>query len=47
METLINELVTIGEHEISWNAGHLPSGVYFVRVQSGEFVENQKVIFLK
>jgi len=35
------------KHEIVWNAGSQPSGVYFVRLQSGEFVENQKVILLK
>ncbi len=47
VETLVNGKLVSGEHEIVWNAGHLPSGVYFVRLQSGEFVENQKVIFLK
>ena len=47
VETLINESLTPGEHEISWNAGQLPSGVYFVRLQTGEFVENQKILLLK
>ncbi|MCH7612365.1 MAG: T9SS type A sorting domain-containing protein [Candidatus Marinimicrobia bacterium] len=47
VETLINKPLTRGEHEIIWNAGHFPSGVYFVRLQSGEFVENQKVILIK
>jgi hypothetical protein len=47
VETLIDEPLTQGEHEIVWNAGSQPSGVYFVRLQSGEFVENQKVILLK
>jgi len=30
-----------------WNAGNQPSGVYFVRLQSGEFVEKQKVVLMK
>jgi len=47
VETLIDEPLTQGEHEIVWNAGSQPSGVYFVRLQSGEFVQNQKVILLK
>lgn len=47
VETLIHKPLALGEHEIVWNAGHLPSGVYFVRLQSGEFVESQKVILLK
>ncbi len=47
VETLIDEPLTQGEHEIVWNAGSQPSGVYFVRLQSCEFVQNQKVILLK
>ncbi|MCH7763154.1 MAG: T9SS type A sorting domain-containing protein [Candidatus Marinimicrobia bacterium] len=47
VETLINKPLTPGEHEITWNAGHLPSGVYFVRLQSGEFIETRKVILMK
>jgi hypothetical protein len=47
VETLVNGNLQAGEHEIVWNAGSQPSGVYFVRLQSGEFVQNQKVIMLK
>jgi len=47
VETLIDEPLTQGEHEIVWNAGSQPSGVYFVRLQSGDFVENQKVLLIK
>ena len=48
---LVDELVSgklvSGEHEVLWNAGNNPSGVYLVRLQSGEFVENQKVVLVK
>jgi hypothetical protein len=47
VETLIDEPLTPGEHEIVWNATGFSSGIYFMRLQSGEFVENQKVILLK
>ncbi len=47
VETLINEPLTPGEHEIIWNAHNLPSGVYFVRLQSGESSQTQKVILMK
>ncbi len=47
VETLLDESLTPGDHEVTWNAGNLPSGVYFVRLQSGEYVESQKVILLK
>ena len=47
VETLLNDEMQAGEHEIVWNANNYPSGVYFVRLESGEFVENQKVVLLK
>ncbi len=47
VETLINEEIFAGEYEVVWNAGNQPSGVYFVRLQSGEFVEKQKVVLMK
>ena len=47
METLLNDEMQTGEHEIVWNASGLSSGVYFVRLESGEFVKNQKVVLLK
>jgi DNA-binding beta-propeller fold protein YncE len=36
VETLMNEWTTPGTHTIDWNSGHLPSGVYFVRMTTGE-----------
>ncbi len=47
VETLIDEFLTPGEHEITWNAGHLPSGIYFVQLQNGDQMETQKLILLK
>ena len=47
VETVVKDVLKPGEYEIMWNAGHLPSGIYFVRLQSGKFVENQKVVLLK
>jgi len=36
-----------GEYKIIWNAGNLPSGVYFYRIQAGEFCESKKMTLLK
>ncbi len=47
VETLIDEFLSSGEHEITWNANNLSSGIYFVQLQSGEVVETQKIILLK
>lgn len=47
VETLVESELPMGEHEIVWNASNHPSGVYFVRLQNGEFVETQKVVLMK
>jgi uncharacterized protein (TIGR02145 family) len=36
-----------GTHEITFDASHLPSGVYIYRLQAGEFVESRKMLLLK
>ena len=45
--TLVNEILAQNEYLIPFNAGALSSGVYFYRVQAGEFVETKKMILLK
>ncbi|TAK58275.1 MAG: T9SS type A sorting domain-containing protein [Bacteroidetes bacterium] len=45
--TLVNENLLPGTYEVSWNAGNHPSGVYFYRLQSGEFVETKRMMLLK
>jgi len=45
--TLINEFQTPGYHSISWNADNLPSGVYLIRMDSGDFTQTQKVVLVK
>ena len=47
IETLVNEEKQTGTYEITWYAEGLPSGVYFYRLQSGDFVETKKMILIK
>jgi hypothetical protein len=47
IETLMNEEKPVGTYEINWNAIDLPSGVYFYRLQAGDFVQTRKMILLK
>jgi len=47
LETLVNEEKTVGTYEVNWNAANLPSGVYFYRLQAGDFVQTRKMILLK
>ena len=45
--TLVNELKQPGRYEARWNAEKLSSGVYFYRLQAGEYAETKKLILLK
>jgi photosystem II stability/assembly factor-like uncharacterized protein len=44
---LIDEEKPAGEYETKWNASSHPSGVYFLRMQAGEFSETRKLLFMK
>lgn len=47
VETLVNGVIEPGEHKVVWNASNYSSGVYFVRLQSGKYIETQKIILMK
>ena len=47
VRTLMDEELKPGHHTIQWNASGFSSGVYFVRLQSGDFSKSQKLILLK
>jgi photosystem II stability/assembly factor-like uncharacterized protein len=45
--TLVNEEKTPGNYSVEWNATQLASGVYFYRIQAGNFVQTKKMILMK
>jgi hypothetical protein len=47
VSTLVNEEKTAGFNEVEWNASNVPSGMYFYRIQAGDFVETKKMMLLK
>lgn len=47
LETLVNDFQTTGEHKITWQPKGLPSGIYFYRIQAGEFSETKKLFLQK
>ncbi|MGH2567982.1 MAG: T9SS type A sorting domain-containing protein, partial [Bacteroidota bacterium] len=44
---LANEFQSPEIYRITFNADHLPSGVYFYRLQAGEFVGTKKMILIR
>ncbi len=47
IETLVNGFQTKDEYQIKWITQQLPSGIYFYRLQAGEFTETKKLILQK
>lgn len=47
IKTLVNERQMPGEHSVTFDAGGLPSGVYFYRLQAGTFTETRKLMLVK
>ncbi len=44
---LINEYKSAGKHRVTFDASGLPGGIYFYRMQAGQFQETRKLVLLK
>jgi hypothetical protein len=47
IETLFEGVENPGEHALTWDASHLPSGIYFARLETRCRTENVKMVLLK
>jgi hypothetical protein len=47
IETLVNEEKSIGNYEVEFDASRFSSGVYFYRLQAGDFIQTRKMILMK
>ena len=47
IRTLTDEPFSSGEHHLAFDASALPTGIYFIQMQSGSFVTTQKILLLK
>lgn len=45
--TLVNSRQAAGTYRVNFNASHLASGVYFYRLQAGNFVQTKKMMLVK
>lgn len=45
--TLVDEHKAMGRYKIDFNAQNLPSGIYFYRIQAGDFTRTMKAILMK
>lgn len=47
IKTLVNEIKQTGKYSIDFNGSELASGVYFYRLQSGDFVMTKRMVLIK
>lgn len=47
VETLVADELGAGSYKFDWNAESLTSGIYFYKLQSGNFIETKKMTLLK
>jgi len=47
IETLVSQQQIAGFYQIAWNADHVPSGIYFYKIQAGDFIDTKKMILMK
>jgi hypothetical protein len=45
--TLVSEELNVGKYTTQWNASGVASGVYFYRLQVGDFVATKKLLLLR
>lgn len=47
VKTLVNKVMNAGQHQVSFDASNLASGVYIYRLSSGNLVNTKKMLLLK
>jgi hypothetical protein len=47
VETPVSERLSAGRFQVTWDAGEYSSGIYFYQLQSGNYIEIRKMIFMK
>ncbi len=45
--TLVNQQMQPGSYNVDWDASNFPSGVYFYKIEAGDFLESKKMVLVK
>ena len=45
--TLVDEMKQPGKYFVQWNASDIPTGVYFYRLVTGNYVQTKKLVLMK
>lgn len=45
--TLLNKNINSGPHKVKFNASNLSSGIYYYKIQAGEFLSVKKMLLLQ
>jgi len=45
--TLVDSLVDAGYHSVLWDAKNMASGIYFIRMEAGSFMEIRKMALVR
>jgi hypothetical protein len=43
----VNQQLQPGTYNIEWNASDYPSGIYFYKLETGNFVDAKKMVLVK
>lgn len=44
---IVNASLPAGNYSVEWNAGGVPSGIYYYRISAGEFIQTRSMILLR
>ncbi|MBL7191840.1 T9SS type A sorting domain-containing protein [bacterium] len=47
VQSLVTGYLSLGYHEVVWNAESASSGIYFARLDAGGFAQTQKLLLIK
>ena len=47
VQTLVKEQKPSGKHSVTWNAENIASGIYFIKIRTGDIQQFKKIVLIK